>query len=139
MTIETTTEARAEAATSVEEEKFLPNSTEDQLRRFAEGQMKKADRLDGKREEKKRQKRVEKAVALWYTTSLSWMEQIQNATFAIAKRIESDPDCYLASIFTSNELRKFAGSLADTSSILSNIYPLIGKPIVDPLDAMDEE
>jgi hypothetical protein len=95
-----TTETTTETVTPAEEEVFMSGVTEDRLRAFAKGQMKRADRLDAKHESKKKQKRVEKAVAVWHTTATSWMEQIQNTSFAMAKRSGQTP---IASLLPSSQ------------------------------------
>jgi hypothetical protein len=87
-------------------------------------------------------KDIEHAVALWIAQSRSAMDQIVSTAAAMVARIKSDPDCVLAGMFADTDIEKldhFEGALSDASTMLNDVYPLIGKLLVDPIAAMDEE
>jgi hypothetical protein len=132
MTTETTTPV---------EEKLLPEMSDDAVRRFADAQIKNVAKQMLHDERKKKQKRVKKAFALWVAQARSAMDQILSTAGAMVARIKSDPGCVLAGMFADTDLQRldrFEGALSDPSTILNDVYPLIGKQLVDPLDVMEE-
>jgi hypothetical protein len=88
------------------------------------------------------EKDVEKAFAIWYATARSWMDQILNSARGMVARIKGDRSCVLGGMFSDNDLEnldKFQGALLDTSTMLNDVYPLVGKLMIDPVDVMGED
>jgi hypothetical protein len=139
MTTETTAEATIET-TIPSEQHILPNLSDlvSEVQEPSETQPKVTTKDSSDEERKQKLKRTEKAVAMWYATAKGWTDQIRYTALAMARRIEKDPNCVLASIFTAKELEEFESQFSDASTALADFYPLLGKPLLNPIHAMDE-
>lgn len=126
-------------ATTPAEEKLLPEVSENQVRQFADSHLKGTARDILTEERKQKTKQVEKAVAIWYTTTKGWIEQICTTTRAMIERIKSEPDGILAGILPLDELNNFESEFSDASVRLNDVHPLIGRRLLDPLAVMDED
>jgi len=137
MSTETTSDTTAPV-----EEKLLPELSDSEVRRFAKATIKKMGEDSVHEERKEKTKQVEKAFAIWYATSRSWMDQICVSSAAMIARIKADRSSPLGCMFADSDIDRFetfSGELLDAATRLNDVYALIGKPLVDPVDVMDEE
>jgi hypothetical protein len=118
---------------------FLPQLDGYEIRRVAKAQMDRAAAYDVREQRQEAVKRVEQAVAIWYATTKGWCEQICTTTRSMINQIRSEPDCILASIISEEELDKFDGEFSDASTRLSDVYPLIGKKLINPTDVDQDQ
>jgi hypothetical protein len=86
----------------------------------------------------KREKDLEREVAMWYLTAKSHIDQLYHQANRMSQRLKN-PKCILNKFITQDEVHSLYCALEIATCRLADFVPIVGPPLPDPLAILDRK